>query len=54
MEGNSSVIEGGGEGDTGVTGNGVRSCVEGCLINEESVFDLEATSEKNRDKILMK
>ncbi len=35
-EGNSSVIEGGGEGDTGVTCNGVKSCNKVCLIDSDN------------------
>jgi hypothetical protein len=34
MEDDSSVIEGGGEGETDVTCNGVKSCIEGCLMIE--------------------
>lgn len=36
-EDDSSLIEGGGEGETGVTCNGVKSCVEDCLM--ESIND---------------
>ena len=50
----SSVIEGGGEGDTGVTCNGVKFCNKGCLIGSDiggSISDWCCCSEVAKEKM---